>query len=302
VVNVPTKYAITALVLMLAATSPAVAGDGLSFQRESESPRTLSKPHDIVLSRSGRYLLAADLGNDAIQVLDPLTLKIVSSFGKDILNSPHDVAVARDGRVLVADTANNRIAVFRFMGVGAHGKSRVSLLASWSDGIDWPEGVDAGPDGRVYVGNVGSHSVAILKDGRVVKRVGGPGNLPLEFSRPHDVEVTADGRVIVVDSGNNRLQILDLDLNLVKVLAGAPYNFHEPKYVALDTEGRLYVADEYNSQVKIFDRDYAPVAFIGSGQQGDGPGQLNWPEGVFVDGTRIWISDTYNDRILRYRR
>ncbi|MBT6094296.1 MAG: 6-bladed beta-propeller, partial [Rhodospirillaceae bacterium] len=40
----------------------------------------------------------------------------------------------------------------------------------------------------------------------------------------------------------------------------------------------------------------------GSGEKGDADGQLNWPEGVYVKGPDIWVADTYNNRILRFRR
>ncbi len=113
--------------------------------------------------------------------------------------------------------------------------------------------------------------------------------------------VDARGRVYAVDPGNDRIQVLSPALGLLGVLAGPPYDFDEPKYLAFDERGWLYVADEHNNQVKIFDENRKPLAVIGSGERGKGPDRLNKPEGVEARGGRVWVSDTYNHRIVLYR-
>jgi len=40
---------------------------------------------------------------------------------------------------------------------------------------------------------------------------------------------------------------------------------------------------------------------LGSDKSGLGPGQLDRPEGTAIDGADVWFSDTYNNRIVRYR-
>ncbi len=121
------------------------------------------------------------------------------------------------------------------------------------------------------------------------------------FARPHDIHVDPAGRVLIVDPGNNRVQIRDGDLKLIKTLEGPGYDFNEPKYLTVDIDGWLYVADENNNQIKIFDAKYRLQATIGDGRRGTDAGSLNKPEGIEVRGARIWVSDTYNDRILLYR-
>jgi streptogramin lyase len=143
--------------------------------------------------------------------------------------------------------------------------------------------------------------VLAFEGGKIVARAGSHGSGPEQYIRPHDVHVDAKGRVFVVDSGNHRIKVLDRDLKIVKVLDQKTYNFNEPKYMKVDDRGWLYIADEYNSQLKVLDDAYRLVGVIGTGKKGSGPNELNWPEGVEVLGDRLWISDTYNDRILLYR-
>jgi DNA-binding beta-propeller fold protein YncE len=97
------------------------------------------------------------------------------------------------------------------------------------------------------------------------------------------------------------VQILDRDLQPLRMLGGAAYGFNEPKYLAFDEHGRLYVADEDNHQVKIFDAQYQRLWVIGTGRAGTAPGELRKPEGVTARNGQVWIADTYNNRIVRYR-
>jgi DNA-binding beta-propeller fold protein YncE len=87
-------------------------------------------------------------------------------------------------------------------------------------------------------------------------------------------------------------------------------SFNLPHDLALSPDGRyLYVADNGNDRIAVLDpntlkvigADYKLLGTIGSGKPGKDPGQLNTPEGVAVFGKDVWISDTYNNRIVRYQ-
>jgi hypothetical protein len=43
------------------------------------------------------------------------------------------------------------------------------------------------------------------------------------------------------------------------------------------------------------------IQVLGTGWVGKGEGVFNRPEGVEIRGDTIWLSDTYNDRVVRYR-
>ena len=103
----------------------------------------------------------------------------------------------------------------------------------------------------------------------------------------------------VTDPGNNRIHILNARHEPEGMLEAPDYRFHEPKYLAFDEKGRFYVADEYNNTVKIFDRDMRRVAWIPPAG-GDRAHKLNQPEGVTARGDKVWVSDTYNNRIVLY--
>lgn len=273
--------------VLAAPTWPAAAEGSYVLVRSSEP--VLARPHDVVLSPDKRYLFVADLGNDAVTVLDPESLVVVGRIGADELSSPHDVAFDTRGRLLVADSGNDRIAIYELSGMEGR-------LVETIDGLCSPEGVTAADD-DLYVANVCTHDVVRVREGRRIGATGSMGSGDEQFIRPHDIELGPDGRLYVGDPGNNRVRILDRELGKVGMLVGAGYDFNEPKYLGLDDRGWLYVADQHNHVIKVFDADRGLVATVG------GRGiELNKPEGIVVRGERMWVADTYNNRVVLFER
>jgi hypothetical protein len=70
-----------------------------------------------------------------------------------------------------------------------------------------------------------SRVVKYDKNGKFIKSAGTRGNGPLQFSTPHAMAVDAKGNVYVADRGNNRIIVLDNDLNQKAVYdtVGAPW-------------------------------------------------------------------------------
>jgi DNA-binding beta-propeller fold protein YncE len=264
---------------------PAAAFD-LAFV--AASPPIYAKPHDLVLSPDGRHLYVADNGNDRIAVLDPEDLALLGVLGEGEVSAPHDVAFDAQDRLLVADTGNSRIAIYQVNG----GEGR--LAGELRGAIRRPEGVAVHPNGRVYATGASSDNVEAFEDGRSLGELGG-------FSAPHDVAVAPDGELWVADASNDRLVVVSPDLAVLGTVEGADYGFDGPRYLDFDAAGRLYVADKYAHQIKVLAPDASLIFTLGSGRGELGPGEFDRPEGVAIRGADIWFSDTYNDRIVRYR-
>ena len=84
------------------------------------------------------------------------------------------------------------------------------------------------------------------------------------MSYPYDIRIDADGRQIVCEFGNSRLQIFDHEDQLIEVIGGAgsdPGQFSNPWSIALDSQGNIIVADSMNHRVqKLWRRKPAGVA------------------------------------------
>ena len=258
----------------------------LAFEAHSEP--SFAQPHDITLSPDRRYLYVADNNNDRIAVLDPSSLALLGSFAQGEVREPHDVVFQTDGKLLVADTGNNRIAIYEVL--GATGR----LVGEVRGNFSRPEGVAVHPNGRLYVTGAGSNNIVALDNGKPVATAAG-------LSSPHDVAIAADGSVWIADAGNDRLLQMSEDLKILTIIEGAPYEFDGPRYLDFDSQGRLYVADKYTHKIKVLTPDNTLMYSLGQNRAGLGPGMFDRPEGVVIDNQQVWFSDTYNNRIVRYR-
>ncbi len=248
----------------------------------------LENPHDLKLTPDGRYLFVADVGNNRVAILDPDSLALVGAFGADHQSGTHDVDFDATGRVYVADTHNNRVTIYTLDGLDAR---RVGEL---SERIRGPEGVLAHPNGRIYVAGAWSGNVVAYADGKIVAELRG-------LSSPHDVELAADGNIWLADAGNDRLLLLSPELEIRRELGRRDYAFKGVRYLDLTADGTIVAADKNNHQVKFIDSAYRLVKVLGDGKPGRGPGRFTTPEGVEIRESTLWLSDSGNDRVVRYR-
>ncbi len=248
----------------------------------------LENPHDLKLTPDGRYLFVADVGNNRVAILDPDSLALVGAFGADHQSGTHDVDFDATGRVYVADTHNNRVTIYTLDGLDAR---RVGEL---SERIRGPEGVLAHPNGRIYVAGAWSGNVVAYADGKIVAELRG-------LSSPHDVELAADGNIWLADAGNDRLLLLSPELEIRRELGRRDYAFKGVRYLDLTADGTIVAADKNNHQIKFIDSAYRLVKVLGDGKPGRGPGRFTTPEGVEIRESTLWLSDSGNDRVVRYR-
>lgn len=276
---------LTAILLLPIAAS--AENPRLTFITASETP--LENPHDVKLSPDGRYLFVSDVGNNRVAILDPDTLDLVAAFGSDHQSGTHDVDFDADGRVYVADTHNNRVTIYELDGFDAR------LVGELRERIRGPEGVLVHPNGQVYVAGAWSGNLVAYDRGRVVAELGG-------LRSPHDVELAHDGvNLWLADAGNDRLLLLSPKLEMLEELGGPKYDFSGVRYLDLTADGVLIAADKNNHVVKFIGPDRELRHVLGDGKPGRGIGKFRTPEGVEVRGEELWLSDSGNDRVVKYR-
>jgi streptogramin lyase len=78
-----------------------------------------------------------------------------------------------------------------------------------------------------------------------------------------------------------------------------------PKHLSIDLDDNVMIADTESNTIRKYDiatKTVVKVAGGGTGALDGSPdmAKLARPHGVFVDGQgRIWIADSFNDRVLR---
>ncbi|MDP7008677.1 MAG: 6-bladed beta-propeller [Phycisphaerales bacterium] len=168
-------------------------------------------PTDVVIDRDGLVFVSEYGGNDRISVFDR-SGSFIRSFGhhgKDPLGfrRPQSLAVHREsGALYIADSANHRIVVYDTDGTyvrefGQVGSGKGELLYPYSI-------IELG-DGTLLVVEFGNNRLQqFTQTGESLGVWGRAGAREGEFKTPWGAVVVEDN-ILVIDTGNNRLQFLD---------------------------------------------------------------------------------------------
>jgi DNA-binding beta-propeller fold protein YncE len=129
-----------------------------------------------------------------------------------------------------------------------------------------------------------------------VSSLGGPGSQPGQFLEPRDVAVKRDGGLVIADTSNRRVQLLNPQGVPLKTLTGDPFPFEEPLAVAVNSRDEILVLDStlqwvyrYDSEGNLLNRFGGPTAF------------LFHPRGLAVfDDDSIALADTGSSRLALF--
>ena len=140
-----------------------------------------------------------------------------------------------------------------------------------------------------------SRVAKFTKDGEYVGTIGYSGREVGQFSTPHDIDSDAQGLVYVADRGNNRVQVLDNDLNVVRVIDG----IRSPWAICISDGPTqyLYSADVGGTIYKV-SLDGKVLGKFGS--MGKGVGQIFWPHSLACPSeNEIYLGEVQNWRVQR---
>jgi DNA-binding beta-propeller fold protein YncE len=194
----------------------------------------------------------------------------IRSFGGGMFVWPHGIHVDRDGNVWVADArAAGPDDLKQFPGESSKGSVVVKfspegkvLLTLGKPGVrgNPPEALTDPTDvvtdpgnGDVYVAE--SHSdvtdpglvarISVFdRNGKFLRVIGKTGTGPGEFRTPHALEFDSQGRLIVADRHNHRIQILTKDGRFIAEYA----DFGRTSGLAIDRNDIIYTADSESSE------------------------------------------------------
>jgi DNA-binding beta-propeller fold protein YncE len=180
-------------------------------------------------------------------------------LGRSDLDFPRDIAIDSNNNVWVVDAAATG-EVFLF---DNRGNFRAIFSPGGSGALSNPVGIGVFDDDNgngdtfVYVADTGNNRVVKFRydnnntDGLTfITAAGSTGSGSERFNEPSGVAVDKCGNVWVADRLNDRVQLLDKNLNFKNSLTSG---FNRPTDVALTSNGGgLYVVDSGNNQVQKF--------------------------------------------------
>lgn len=186
-------------------------------------------------------------------------IRSIYGFGKkadQLMKSPTGIGADSRGRIFVADGQNRRVLIFN--GAGQY-LGRLGSPGMGKGQIAYPQGVDVGPDGTIYVTDTKrnvlmvfgadlkfkdethgetplavsaadskvflatmAHIVVMDKNLKVLEKWGRRGRAIGNFDFPHGIGVLKNGVVVVSDGNNMRLQALLNGKGQAVWVVGAP--------------------------------------------------------------------------------
>lgn len=197
---------------------------------------------------------------------------LLLSFGANMFVFPHKIYMDRAGNVWVVDnrgpnerelkenpaSAGRGHAVYKFtpagkllLTIGSPGKA-----GNPPESLNEPNSIAEAPNGDLFIseGHGGQNPKAppdtvarisrFTADGKYISSFGKLGSGPAEFRTPHDLVIDAQGRLVVADRGNRRIQFLDLNGKFLHEWK----QFSRPSAVALQGD-KIYVGDSESNGV-----------------------------------------------------
>lgn len=269
----------------------------------------LNQPSGIVVSDSGRLLVADTYNNQIKEVqADGVVVIAGKTDKKDLLgfplgayvdgnveeayfNRPRSVVATPDGSIYVADTDNHVIRrIFNGMVTTFAGTGEAGYLDGTGDEAQFnkPAGIVVDPEGNLLVADMLNNKIRVIAtDGSVTTMALTSLDSSHILFEPSDLAIGYNDVLYLVDSGNQCIK--RIQNNAVTVLAGTwdgvqsdTYKdggfidgsnleaaFNFPKSIT-SADGLVFVADTWNHSVRIIKEDDTVVTLIGDGSPGSG--------------------------------
>jgi len=220
----------------------------------------------------------------------------------------HPAGVDFDGSgqfVFVVDQGNHRVQAFDTTDqqpLAEFGKKGFTSLD-----FDTPCDLVVDRENHVVVTDLLNHRLQVLefslktRDFRFIRSIGHNGTGPGQFQFPKRLCFADTGHVLVCDSGNHRVQVLDATDGFKFVrefgkLGEGEGEFMTPLDVVVNSDGEILVSDS-NNRIQVFNTEGVFLrAFVFGKKPKDGA--LNYPTNMVVnDENALFICDQGNHRV-----
>jgi hypothetical protein len=230
-----------------------------------------------------------------------------------------------------ADLSNLKYRIETIAGNGKLGDTPEKGSNAREVPVDYPFGVEYGPDGALYVTTVGSHRVLRLdpENGRITGVAGngrqgysGDGGPATEamLNEPYEVRFDSQGNMLIVEMKNNLIRRVDAGTGIISTVAGDGVDgdrgdggparqarFRHPHNIILDEHDNIYISDVLNHRVRRIDAKSGRIETIVGNGKSDFPQDgglakeqpLLTPVGIVVHRKKLWIASYRGHMVWR---
>lgn len=267
----------------------------------------------FVFHRSGRLwsnpFPTEPIAAPTVSVIDGATGKLIQSWGANLFIMPHGLTVDHEGNLWLTDVGLHQ--VFKCT---PEGRLLLTLGERAKPGADHahfnlPTDVAVLRDGSFYVSD-GYKNTRVMKfsaEGKLEFEWGAKGKGSGEFNLPHGIAVDVQGRVIVCDRENERLQVFDSKGAFINVWKGPQIG--KPYGIETGPSGHLFVIDGGSPSLKpelrgkAIELDAEGKVIDTFGAFGSAPGQFQLGHDIAVgpDGA-VYVAEGTGARVQKFVR
>ena len=148
--------------------------------------------------------------------------------------------------------------------------------------LEYASGLDIADDGTVYVTSEEKGTLLKIVDGNIEAL-----SLSPEVFQDSDlggIEMTGDGRMVVVNTGSGQVAVLNQQLETTSLFAksgGDAGELNDPRAVAVSVNNNIYVGDTKNKQINVY--NHQGLFLYSFGKHGSGNKDLLRPTHLSID-------------------
>jgi DNA-binding beta-propeller fold protein YncE len=258
------------------------------FLAGEEKGRGLVTIYGVALFEGRVFAVDSKSAGIAIFDLNKQQFSVFAGTGAGKFKVPINITIDKDGTRYVTDTGRNQVLRFDrdggFLGAfGEPGQFRPIDAAIVGD--------------KLYVVDLEHQEVQVLNKltGKLLFKFGKGTSAETAMLHPTNIAIAPNGDVLVVDTGNFRIQRFSADGKLLRSFGQAgdtPGAFARPKGIAVDRSGNVYVSDAAFQNVQIFGADDQLRMAFGQPNKGEG---MSLPAAVKIDYDNVALFKKYAD-------
>lgn len=267
----------------------------------------------FVFHRSGRVWTKPfpkdPIAAPTVSVFEGATGRLLSTWGASRFIMPHGLTVDRAGNLWLTDVGLHQVFKCSPSGEVLLTLGEAGVPGDDTSHFNLPTDVAVLPDGSFYVSD-GYQNTRVLKfsaAGRFEFQWGTKGKGPGQFHLPHGITLDPQGRVIVCDRENERLQLFDAKGTFLHEWKGPQIG--KPYGIATSPDGHLLVIDGGSPSLKqelrgkAVELDLTGQILDTFGSYGKVPGQFQLGHDIAVgpDGS-VYVAEATGARVQKFTR
>jgi sugar lactone lactonase YvrE len=217
---------------------------------------TLGEPLAVAIDFNGNLLIADGVPGRLVRI--DASLGDALEFDRPAQNPGfYPTALNLSGFYIYALDAVGR-KLLRFDNTGFYRDILINFDEVVRDARTSPVGMDVDGTGKIAISDVSNHQIIVFDTYLQVELAfGNYGSSPGQFDSPEGVSFTRKGGLLVADTGNRRIQLLDAGGAFVRALplGNAENPLVRPRRAVMDQNGQVFVADPQAGRVFVFGED-----------------------------------------------